>query len=312
MNSKQTEEEKDRQVEEELQLAITIATRLFKVVSDPEFIKQVPDPRDRHEVVNLQLSKMDDQVGSQMYTQFANAYPMVLKYITQQVSFNRTAFEKFFRAQISNPGEGMEGFIEHQANYAKLLYIEASKAAGKHWSMKKANKLKQREYDQMNKIRKDIEKSRKDAENSFDQESTQHLSERKKELLDFINQEFNTHDMPGIDEQEYSGESSDDEQQETGFLSDEEWWLQATNEERLGKIKTLKFLEETLTNEVSEKESLLARLEVQVAEQQKIEKEKQEVRKKQVEASWLKGTLAEGKKNKNSNSKKKNSNRKRR
>lgn len=305
MSSKQTEEEKDRQVEEELQLAITIATRLFKVVSDPEFIKEVPDPRDRHEVVNLQLAKMDDQVGSQMYTQFANAYPVVLKYITQQVSFNRTAFEKFFRAQISNPGEGMEGFIEHQANYAKLLYIEASKAAGKHWSMKKANKLKQREYEQMNKIRKDIEKSRKDAENSFEQESTQHLSERKKELLDFINQEFNSHDMPAIDEQEYS---DDDEQQETGFLSDEEWWLQATNEERLGKIKTLKFLEETLTNEVSEKESLLARLEVQVAEQQKIEKDKQEARKKQVEASWLKGTIVDDKK---FNSKKKNSNKKR-
>ena len=305
MSSKQTEEEKDRQVEEELQLAITIATRLFKVVSDPEFLKEVPDPRDRHEVVNLQLSKMDTQVGSQMYTQFANAYPMVLKYITQQVSFNRTAFEKFFRAQISNPGEGMEGFIEHQANYAKLLYIEASKAAGKHWSMKKANKLKQREYEQMNKIRKDIEKSRKDAENSFEQESVQHLSERKKELLDFINEEFEEHNIPAIDEQEYSGESMSDEE-----TTDEQWWIQSTDVERIGKIKTLKFLEETLVNEVSEKESLLAKLELQVAEKQKIEKEKQEARKKQVEASWLKGTIVE--KNKNFNSKKKNSNTKRR
>lgn len=308
MSSKQTEEEKDRQVEEELQLAITIATRLFKVVSNPEFIKEVPDPRDRHEVVNLQLSKMDDQVGSQMYTQFANAYPMVLKYITQQVSFNRTAFEKFFRAQITNPGEGMEGFIENQANYAKLLYIEASKAAGKHWSMKKANKLKQREYEQMNKIRKDIEKSRKDAENSFEQESTQHLTERKKELLEFINQELNNHDLPTTEEQEYSGESTDEENDEQ--MTDEQWWEQSSDVERIGKIKTLKFLEETLANEVAEKESLLARLEVQAAEQQKVEKAKQEARKKQVEASWLKGTIVE--KNKNSNSKKKNTNTKRR
>ncbi len=299
MSSKQTEEEKDRQVEEELQLAITIATRLFKVVSNPEFIKEVPDPRDRHEVVNIQLSKMDDQVGSQMYTQFANAYPVVLKYITQQVSFNRTAFEKFFRAQVANPGKGMEGFIDHQANYAKLLYIEASKAAGKHWSMKKANKLKQREYEQMNKIRKDIEKSRKDAENSFDQESTQHLTERKKELLDFINQEFDSHNMPEIDEL-YSDESSDEQP------TDEQWWLQATDEERIGKIKTLKFLEETLINEISEKESLLVRLDVQAAEQQKVEKAKRDARKKHVEDSWLKGTIADT--NKNSNSKKKTTN----
>ena len=301
MSSKQTEEEKDRQVEEELRLALTIATRLHKVVSNPEFLKEVPDPRDRHEIVNTQLNKMDAEIGTQMYSQFANAYPMVLKYITQQASFNRIAFEKFFRAQVENPGKGMVGFIEHQANYAKLLYIEASKAAGKRWNVKKANKLKNREYDQMNKIRKDIEKSKKDAENSFDKESSQHLDERKKELLNFINQELDEHDMPATDE--YSGEYTDsDETSESDdserWMTDDEWWEQANYSEKMGKIKTLKFLEGVLIKEIEKREDLISKLEIQQKERRSKEEAEQVKRQKEIQDSWLQDTVVTKKKGK--------------
>jgi hypothetical protein len=305
MSEKKTEEEKDRQVEEELQLALTIATRLYKVVSNPEFLKEVPDPRDRHEVVNMQLSKMDEAMGQQMYTQFANAYPVVLKYITQQVSFNRIAFEKFFRAQVANPGKGMEGFIEHQSNYARLLYIEASKAAGKHYSIKKANKLKQREYQQMDKIRKDIEESRKKAENEFEEENTQHMDERKKELLDFINQELEDHGMPGTDEYSGESESSDDEQEieKSIWMTDDEWWEQATEDERTGKIKTLKFLEGVLINEIEEREQTIVNL-----KEMQVKKKEVEARKKQ---ERLMSFLPENMKNNKKKKKRKNNRKKR-
>jgi hypothetical protein len=312
MSSNQTEEEKDRQVEAELQMALTIANRLYKVVSNPEFLKEVPDARDRHEIVNMQLSKMDTQMGSQMYTQFSSAYPMVLKYITQQVSFNAKAFEMFFRKQVADPGKGMEGFIDHQSNYARLLYIEASKAAGKHYSIKKANKLKQREFQQMDKIRKDIEKSRKDAENSFEKESVQHLDERKQELLNFINQELDENDIPmdEYSEESDSDESSEEETPKEQMMTDEEWWEQATDNERMGKIKTLKFLEGVLVNEIEERDELVEKLTKQKEEKDEKEKEEKAIRAKEIQESWLQGTITYKKKSKKS--KKKNNRKKKR
>ena len=244
---------------------------------------------------------MDAQAGSQMYTQFANAYPVVLKYITQQVSFNRKAFEKFFRGQIAKPGEGMTGFIEHQANYAKLLYIEASKAAGKHYSIKKANKLKNVEYQQMDKIRKDIEQSRKKAENEFESESANHMDERKKELLDFINLELEDHGMPTTGE--YSDDSDSDSESESleeptpepeKMMTDEEWWEQATDNERIGKIKTLKFLEGVLKDEIAERKEITKMLLEKKKKQELAEKRRKEA----VKQSFLPDNMRKNKKKK--------------
>jgi len=241
--NKLTEEERDRQVETEIQTAKKIASRLFKVVSNKEFIKEVPDPRMRHQVVTMQLKKMDEQEGTGMYNSFASVYPVVVKYMAQQVAYNSRAFEKFLRAQAKNPGKGMEGFIEHQANYVKLLYIESCKANKKRVNMKEANRRKNEEFERMNKVKKEMERSKKKAENEFEEESKHHMDEKREELLAFVNHELE--DYKFSDSDDSSDDDDHSESDSSSEISEETFFNKLTREEQLAKIDTFHFLEET-------------------------------------------------------------------
>lgn len=285
--NKLTEEEKDRRVELEIQTAKKIANKLFQVVSNKDFVKEVPDPTTRHQVVIAQLRKMDKEAGTTMYDQFSNAYPMVLKYMTQYLSYNDKAFEKFMREQIKHPGEGMQGFIEHQANYVKLLYVETCKKTGKRPNLKEANKRKQMEYDIMNKVVKDLEAKKKEAENEFDEESKHHLEEKKRELLDFVNRELKDNrdlipesalDANGDDEPNNVAEESEkpEDPMDLNFFDS------LCRKDQKARLETLYFLEQTLTKELGEKDREIKILEQKIAEA-KVKKDEM----------WLSGTTLE-------------------
>lgn len=287
--NKLTEEEKDRRVELEIQTAKKIANKLFQVVSNKDFVKEVPDPTTRHQVVIAQLRKMDKEAGTTMYDQFSNAYPMILKYMTQYLSYNDKAFEKFMREQIKHPGEGMKGFIEHQANYVKLLYVETCKASGKRPNLKEANKRKQMEYEIMNKVVKDLEAKKKEAENEFEEESKHHLEEKKRELLDFVNKELTENDL-----KEYLPEDLQDELDEVEEVTtqtekkseddpmDLEFFDSLSRKDQKARLETLYFLEQTLTKELGEKDREIKVLEQKIAEA-KVKKDEM----------WLSGTTLE-------------------
>jgi len=289
--NKLTEEEKDRQVEVEIQTAKSIANKLYQIVTNKEFVKEVPDPIVRHQVITMQLKKMDAQSNSQMYESFASAYPVVLKYIAQQLSYNDIAFEKFLRKQAADPGKGMEGFIEHQANYVKLLYVESCKAAHKRPNLKEANRRKQYEYEILNKVKKEMEVNKKKAENEFDEESKHHLDEKRKELLDFVNSELSSTDM-ALDD--LSDEDSNDKDELIDVttpveakISDEDFFNSLTRKEQQAKLETLYFLERTTIHELDEKDKEIKQLEKKIVEEKKQSAEK-----------WLEGTILNTKKNK--------------
>lgn len=289
--SKLTEEEKDRQVEIEIQTAKSIANKLYKVVNNKEFVKEVPDAITRHQVVTIQLKKMDQQEGTQMYESFANAYPVVLKYMAQQLSYNEIAFEKFLRKQAQDPGKGMEGFIEHQANYVKLLYVESCKAARKRPNLKEANKRKNAEFEVLNKVRKDMETSKKKAENEFDAENLHHLDEKRKELLDFVNEELETLDPLSDDEDIMSNEDEDVEESRT--VTDEEFFNSLTRKEQKVKLETYYFLERTTIKELADKDKEIRELEKAVVAE-----------KKKAQDAWLDGTILKKSKTKTSSTNK--------
>jgi len=293
--NKLTEEEKDRQVEVEIQTAKSIASKLYQIVTNKEFVKEVPDPLVRHQVITMQLKKMDAQSNSQMYESFASAYPVVLKYIAQQLSYNEVAFEKFLRKQAADPGKGMEGFIEHQANYVKLLYVESCKAAHKRPNLKEANRRKQYEFEILNKVKKEMEVNKKKAENEFDEESKHHLDEKRKELLDFVNSELSSTDMALADLSD--GDSNENEMVELTTpveekISDEDFFNSLTRKEQQAKLETLYFLEKTTIQELDEKDKEIKQLEKKIVEE-----------KKQAAEKWLEGTILKPKKSKK-NSKK--------
>ena len=247
--SKLTEEEKDRQVEVEIQTAKQIANKLYQVVSNKEFIKEVPDGATRHKVVMMQLKEMDKQSGARMYESFGSAYPVVLKYMTQRLSYSEAAFEKFLRKQAQDPGKGMEGFIEHQANYVKYLYLESCKTAHKHPNMKEANKLRNDEFTLLNSVRKDLELSKKKAENEFEEESVHHLSEKRKELLAFVNSELTggaAEYLPDVDEEAETVAPT--------LMTDEEYFNSLSRKDQKARLDTLYFLERTHIKELDDKD----------------------------------------------------------
>jgi hypothetical protein len=249
--NKLTDEEKDRRVEVEIQTAKQIATKLFQIVSNKEFVKEVSDPAQRHQVVAMQLKKMDESTGQKMYESFGSAYPIVMKYMTQYLSYNEVAFDKFLRKQAKDPGKGMDGFIEHQSNYVKFLYVETCRAAHKRPNLKEANKRKNAEFDIMNKARKEIEVNKKKAENEFDEENTHHLEERREELLEYINQELDG-DMGFSEDSDADADVAADPA--VPEMSNDDYFKSLSRKDQNAKLETLYFLERTYIEELDAKD----------------------------------------------------------
>jgi len=163
-------DESEKNIEE----ALTLAKNIFAVIKNPEFVKNY-DADTRHQVV---IKK---------YPNFASAYPIILKYLARDLKYNEKAFRRFLNKIKVDPGKGMEGFIERQADYAKFLYIEDCKAIRQHWSMKIASSIWSTEYNHMYKMLKKMKKDEKEAKNEFEEEEKKNLEVKKQELLDFIN-----------------------------------------------------------------------------------------------------------------------------
>lgn len=169
----QTGENSGQLLEDNMKEALTFAKNIYKIVTEPKFVKNY-DPEKRHQILIKQ------------YPNFATAYPLVLKFIAKDLKYNEKAFKKFLEKLKTDPGKGIEGFITRQADYAKFLYIEDSKAHGRHWSIKKANEIWNLEYNHMRKFVKKLEKEEKLAKNEFEEEVKENLEKKRKELLDFI------------------------------------------------------------------------------------------------------------------------------
>jgi len=153
--------------------AMDLADKIYRVVIDPSFIKSVPDPDIRYKVV------------SGKYPNFAQAYPIVIRYLARELKYNRKAFKKFLDKLEKDPGKGMQGFMERQADYARFLYIADHE--GKHPNMRYANELWRMEYDNMSKWHKKLLEEEKQAKNEFEEEKEKNLEIKKQELLDFMN-----------------------------------------------------------------------------------------------------------------------------
>lgn len=168
------ETEKNKEINKNIEDAIKLAGDIFKVVSDKQFIEKF-DEDTRHKVV---VDK---------YPNFSKAYPLIVRYIARDLKYSEKAFRKFLDKLKTNPGKGMQGFIERQADYAKYLYIEDHKQYGRPWSAEKAKQIWELEYNNMNSSIKKLEKEEKLAKNEFKEERERNVKQKKKELLDFVN-----------------------------------------------------------------------------------------------------------------------------
>lgn len=186
MNPSEPQNNKADEIEENIRVTIELANNLHKSVRIPEFAKLSAD--ERH------------QFMIEKYKTFADNYPVVLRLLARDMKYNPKAFRKMLNKikesasqpkTPSKPGansqmEGMYRFIEHQANYAKFLYIEESKVNGKHVNPKKANEIWKIEYDSMASTLKSIVDKEKKARNKYEEEKKKNLESKRKELLEFV------------------------------------------------------------------------------------------------------------------------------
>lgn len=182
---------KEEELEENIRQSINFAKDVFAIATNEKYMKSTT-PETRYE----ELCKR--------YPEFAKAYPVVINKIAQGF-YNERAFRRFLNRQRENPGKGMEGFIERQADYAKFLYEEECKAKRRHINMKEANLRWEMEHRQLKKWIKNIKKDEEEMKNQFEDEQKDHLDARRDELLRFINAESPAEPeqaMPDIDNYE--------------------------------------------------------------------------------------------------------------
>jgi hypothetical protein len=152
--------------------AIDLAEKIYNVLCDPDMVKVKPETR--HSLV------------ARKYPNFAQAYPVILRYMARNLRYNSRAFRQFLDRLEREPGSGMEGYIENQARYARFLYIESMRDARKHVNMKIADNVFNSEYTAMMQSYKKIKDEEAKARNEFEDEKQQNLIELRQELLDFV------------------------------------------------------------------------------------------------------------------------------
>ena len=210
-----SDEEKAKAAEERKNIKVTLqlANDIFQVMKDERMLEISAD--DRHKIV------------LQKYKNFADMYPVVLRFIARDVRYNQTAFRKMLEKMLrdqktkseadaraastgskkaKDPLDAMRSFITHQADYAKFLYMEESRRQGRHIDRRKANAIWNVEYTTMNKALKKIKKDEDSARNEFEDEKKKHLDERRQELLDFIMNEEMTESTISDDQPQSSEE----------------------------------------------------------------------------------------------------------
>lgn len=164
---------REHEIEKNKREAIDIAAKIFEIISNPEIVK-ITTPDERHKMC-IEKNK-----------NFAQAFPLVLSKMSRDLAYNEKAFRKFLDKLHKDPGQGMDGVIERQADYAMYLYQEQCKVAGRHYSQKIAQQVRSFELQHMSRWAKDIKKREVSAKNEYAEENKKALNERKKEFLDFV------------------------------------------------------------------------------------------------------------------------------
>lgn len=164
---------RDLEVEKNKNEALTVADRLFRILTDPKFPKSTA--AERHK---LCIEKERN---------FAQAYPLVIAKLSTELRYSNKAFRRFLDGLHKNPGKGMEGFVENQAMYARYLYEEECKLKNKHIDMKIAHAQFESARSDMMKWVKDIKKKEKYAKNEYKDETQRNDDIKRRELLEYLN-----------------------------------------------------------------------------------------------------------------------------
>ena len=261
-------------LDKQKQDAIEMANKLWQVLTHVEQFKQA-SAEARHEWV-VENAKS-----------FAQAFPLVAAKMAREFRYKEKAFVKFLDKMYADPGKGMDGVIENQANYAKFLYIEECRAAGKHVNYKIAKQVWEQEHGNMSAWVKKIKKSEKQAKNEYTEEEQKHTQERRAELLEFIRKTSNHQSQT---------ENQEDQQERQNILNELKSQVNQHREQHPEPPTEPEFTETEQTDQEIDPE-----LEKQIQQRLKQEKHMQEEKRRQ---EFLQDTMLPGFKKQHNKSKK--------
>jgi hypothetical protein len=166
---------KEEEIAENIRQALDLAGKLHELVQDRAFREEFGD-RERYNIL------------CKKYPTFAQAYPVCLRMIAMNVKYSERAFRRFLEKQRDDPGKGMSGYIERQADYARFLYEEDCRTRRRHINYETAKRIWDEEYKALKHWVTTIEEQESKSKNEYEEEHAKHLAQRRRELLDYMEQ----------------------------------------------------------------------------------------------------------------------------
>ena len=115
--------------------------------------------------------------------EFVRAFPVIVEYMAMQCEYSEKAFRRFLKKTLLNPGKGMEGINERQADYAKYLYIENNRPR---YDLKEAKRMWQYTFESLEANRKKFEADYERVSKQKASDDARRVSEKKQEILGML------------------------------------------------------------------------------------------------------------------------------
>lgn len=154
--------------EERIELQVKEATRLFEILTYNEDIKRLS-----HEERWKLLCEAQPE--------FTRCYPIICINMLEG-KFHPKVFELWLQRLEKDPGKGMEGYCERQADYAKMLFRKYNKRAPE----KHAKAVWKHTFDMMRNEQKNMEEAEKNASEKQKEERAKFDEELRNELYEYL------------------------------------------------------------------------------------------------------------------------------
>lgn len=116
------------------------------------------------------------------HKQFADAYPVVLRYITQLGEYSEKALRLYLTKLRQNPWTTEDSYLRSQADYVVMLY----KAKHRHWNATHVSNLRENVYTKLKEEKEKFKQYSEKFQKEVELDEEQYKLNRQRELAEFV------------------------------------------------------------------------------------------------------------------------------
>jgi hypothetical protein len=139
----------------------------------------------RRRKIDIKDHEAIDKFAAEMrrkHKQFAEAYPIVLRYITQLGEYHPDALRLYLTKIQEHPWKDEDSYLRSQTDYVILLY----KAKHKRWNATQVANLRENIYQELKKEKEKFKEYSEKFEKEVQQDEEQYKLNRARELQEFL------------------------------------------------------------------------------------------------------------------------------